>query len=257
MGPALQQYLYTNPVPDDHEIIEIHDHCIDVNLRCTELPQLLRSELFISPQPSLTVLQQAYASRKEICVATLVNTFDGLEAEYVHYLEESMGKPIWGVANPLRKPQHGIDNELECIRWLDTRKQNSILLHPSTAFFMMYCGWNSTLESMSARVPMVVWPMAFDQFINAKLVTEQLGIGLQICEGLDAIPSIDIVENIVKAAMTTEIGEDLHLRALKIKESINEASCKLCGIGGFIYTSSTSNPSSLDFCMIADYGFNY
>ncbi|GLJ07724.1 hypothetical protein SUGI_0073240 [Cryptomeria japonica] len=217
-----------------------------------------------------------------------------------------MSKPIWGVANPLRRSHHGIDNELECIRWLDTWKQNSvlyvsfgsqaflseektkalakgiaaskqsfiwmikdpvgsnvnscdflpegfieetedrglvihgwmpqlqILLHPSTAFFMMHCGWNSALESMSAGVPMVVWPMAFDQFINAKLVTEQLGIGLQICEGLDVVPSTDIVENIVKAAMTTEIGEDLRLHALKIKESINEASCKLCGIGGFI-----------------------
>ncbi|GLJ04664.1 hypothetical protein SUGI_0000890 [Cryptomeria japonica] len=306
MGVALHQYLYTNLVPDDREIIEICDQCINVNLRRTELPQLLRSELFISPQPSLTVLQQAYASRKEICATTLVNSFDGLEAEYLHYLEESTGKPVWGIANPLRRPQHGIDNELECICWLDTWKQNSvlyvlfgsqtflskeqtkalvkgiaaskqsfiwmikdpvgsnvnscdflpegfikemedgglvihgwvpqlqILLYPSTTFFMTHCGWNSALESMSVGVPMVVWPMVFDQFINAKLVTEQLGIGLQICEGFDAIASTDIVENIVKATMTTEIGEDLRLQALKIKESINEASCKLCCIGGFV-----------------------
>ncbi|GLJ36115.1 hypothetical protein SUGI_0724510 [Cryptomeria japonica] len=236
---------------------------------------------------------------KESCAATLVNTFDGLEAEYVKYLEESTGKPVWSIASPLHKPQFGIENESECIRWLDTQQENSVIYisfgsqaflsddqtkalargivasnqpfiwtikdpvgghvnscdflpegfmeatrdrgmvihgwvpqrlipsHPSTAFFMSHCGWNSTLESSSAGVPLVVWPMAFDQFANARLVIEHLGLGLQICEGYDAIPSSDIVETTVKAAMTAEIGKELRQRALQIKESINEASCKL------------------------------
>ncbi|GLJ07739.1 hypothetical protein SUGI_0073390 [Cryptomeria japonica] len=312
MAASLLQYFFTNPVSDiigDRQIIEIRDHCINVNLRRSQLPQLLRSEssaLFISLYPGDISIQQAYASAKESSAATLVNTFDGVEAEYVGYLEESTGKPVWGVANPLHTPQHGIDNESECIRWLDTQKQKSVLYvsfgsqaflseeqtkalargiaaskqcfiwtikdpvgshinscdflpegfiketkdrgmvihgwvpqllilsHPATAFFMTHCGWNSTLESISAGVPMVVWPMGFDQFINAKLVTEHLGLGVQICEGLDAIPRSDIVENTVKAAMTTEIGEDMRLRALKIKESINEASRKLSGMEGFV-----------------------
>ncbi|GLJ07732.1 hypothetical protein SUGI_0073320 [Cryptomeria japonica] len=309
MAASLLQYLFTNPVSDiirDRQIIEIHDRCINVNLRSSEVPEILRSDLFISPYPTLTVLQQAYGSAKESCSAMLVNTFAELEAEYVRYIEESTGKPVWGVAHPLHRPQPGIDNESECIRWLDSQKHNSVLYvsfgsqaflsedqtkvlargiaaskqrfiwtikdlvgsnvnscdflpedfmeatkdrgivihgwvpqlqilsHPSTAFFMTHCGWNSTLESISAGVPMVLWPMSFDQFVNAKLVTEHLGLGLQICEGLDAIPSSDIVENTVKTAMATKIGEDMRLRALKIKESTNEASCKLSGIEGFV-----------------------
>ncbi|GLJ07729.1 hypothetical protein SUGI_0073290 [Cryptomeria japonica] len=99
---------------------------------------------------------------------------------------------------------------------------------------LTHCGWNSTLGSTSAGVPMVVWPMAFDQFINAKLVTEQLGLGLQICEEFDAIPSSDIVENIVKGFDATEIGEGMRLRTMKIKESFNEVSCKLSGTEGFL-----------------------
>ena len=35
---------------------------------------------------------------------------------------------------------------------------------------------------------MVAWTMAFDQFLNATLVIEQLEIGWQICEGFNAIP---------------------------------------------------------------------
>ncbi|GLJ36111.1 hypothetical protein SUGI_0724470 [Cryptomeria japonica] len=301
MAASLLQYLFTNPVSEiisDRQVIEIRDRCISVDLRRSELPQMLRSEFFFSPYNVLPVLQQAYGLGKESCAATVVNTFDGLEAEYVRYLEESTGKPVWCIAS-LRKPQQGIDNESECIHWLDTQKENSviyvsfgsqaflsedqtkalargiaasnqpfiwtikdpvggrvnscdflpegfieatrdrgkvihgwvpqllILSHPSTAFFMTHCGWNSTLESITAGVPMVGWPMAFDQFANARLVIEQLGFGLQICEGYDAIPSSDIVETTVKAAMTAEIGREMRQRALKIKESINEASCNL------------------------------
>ncbi|GLJ36107.1 hypothetical protein SUGI_0724340 [Cryptomeria japonica] len=302
MAASLLQFLFTNPVSEiisDRQIIEIRDLCINVDLKRSELPQMLRSEMFFSPHPVLPALQQGYGLGKESCAATLVNTFDELEAEYMKYLEESTGKPAWGVASPLHKPQQGIDNDSECIRWLDTQNENSVLYisfgsqgflsegqinalargiaasnqpfiwtikdpvggqvnscnflpegfiestrdrgmlihgwvpqllilsHPSTAFFMTHCGWNSTLESISAGVPMLVWPMAFDQFVNAKLVIEELRLGLQKSGGFDDIPSSDVVENTVKGAMKAEIGNDRSQQALKFKESINEASCKL------------------------------
>ncbi|GLJ07718.1 hypothetical protein SUGI_0073170 [Cryptomeria japonica] len=312
MGASLLQYLFTNPISDiisDGQIIEIRDHCINVNLRRSQVPPMLRSEssvLLISVNPGDVSIRQAYGSAKESCAATLVNTFDGLEPEYVRYLEQSTGKPVWSVAHTLHRSEHGVENESACIRWLDTQKQNSVLYvsfgsqaflsaeqtkalargiaaskqrfiwtikdpigshvnscdflskdfieetkdrgvlihgwvpqllilsHPATAFFMTHCGWNSILESISNGIPMVVWPMVFDQFINAKLVTERLGLGVQICEGFDAIPSSEIVENTLKAAMATEIGENMRLRALGIKELINESSCNLSGIEGFV-----------------------
>lgn len=130
MAASLLQFLFTNPVSEiisDRQIIEIRDRCINVDLRRSELPQMLTSEVVFSPHPVLPVLQQAYASAKESCAATLVNTFEGLETEYVKYLEESTGKPVWSAAFPLLKPQQEIDNESECIRWLHTQKENSVL----------------------------------------------------------------------------------------------------------------------------------
>ncbi|GLJ36105.1 hypothetical protein SUGI_0724320 [Cryptomeria japonica] len=252
---------------------------------------MLRSEFAYLP-PVLPGIQQAYGFAKERCSATLINTFDGLEAEYVKYLEESTDKPVWSIASPLHKPQFGVDNESEFIRWLDTQKENSVLYisfgfqgflsedqtkalargiaasnqpfiwsikdpvgsqvnscdflpegfieetrdrgmvihgwvpqllilsHPSTAYFLSHCGWNSTLEGISAGVPMLAWPLMLDQFAKFRL-------GLQLCEGFDAITSSYVVENTVKTAMTAEIGKEMCLRALQIKESINEASCKL------------------------------
>ena len=79
---SLKQYLFTKPfseIINDRQIIQIQDHCINVNLRHSELPYILRSEFlfqFLGLPDVLLVPQQAYGLSKESCVVTLFNTFD-------------------------------------------------------------------------------------------------------------------------------------------------------------------------------------
>jgi len=49
--------------------------------------------------------------------------------------------------------------------------------------FVTHCGWNSVLEAASAGVPVLTWPLVFEQFINERLVTEVAAFGARVWDG--------------------------------------------------------------------------
>jgi abscisate beta-glucosyltransferase len=115
--------------------------------------------------------------------------------EMAHGLEASNHPFIWVVGKIFTKSE-GTREEEE--NWLpdgfeerikESKKgliirgwapQLLILEHPAVGAFMTHCGWNSTLEGVSSGVPMITWPVAAEQFFNEKLLTDVLGIGVQV-----------------------------------------------------------------------------
>ncbi|XVF05805.1 hypothetical protein REPUB_Repub05bG0204300 [Reevesia pubescens] len=56
-------------------------------------------------------------------------------------------------------------------------KQLRVLCHSSVGGFLTYCGWNSTLEAVFAGVPMLTFPLFWDQVPNSKRIVEDWKIG--------------------------------------------------------------------------------
>uniref|UniRef100_A0A2P2MND9 Glycosyltransferase n=2 Tax=Rhizophora mucronata TaxID=61149 RepID=A0A2P2MND9_RHIMU len=56
--------------------------------------------------------------------------------------------------------------------------QEEVLAHKAVGGFLTHSGWNSTLESIVAGVPMICWPCLADQQINSRCVEAVWKLGL-------------------------------------------------------------------------------
>ncbi|CAI9759635.1 unnamed protein product [Fraxinus pennsylvanica] len=63
---------------------------------------------------------------------------------------------------------------------------------------------NSVLESISAEVPILAWPMMTEQPLNAKMVVEEIKIGLRV----KFVPA-ESLKNKVKELMEGEKGDEV------------------------------------------------
>lgn len=106
--------------------------------------------------------------------------------------------------------------------WVEQRR---ILAHPKIGGFLSHCGWNSSLESFSAGVPMLAWPMGAEQSLNAK-VAERAGAGIRILpvvgEGTGTVASQTISDK-VKQLMCGEEGRKARERVQELKRMACQA----------------------------------
>ncbi|KAH7842512.1 hypothetical protein Vadar_017581 [Vaccinium darrowii] len=107
----------------------------------------------------------------------------------------------------------------------DWAPQVDILGHPSTGGFMSHCGWNSLLESLTAGVPILAWPMHSDQPRNAFHVTNILKVGLAVntWEQREQIVPSSTITRVVKRLMTSKEGEEIRRRAEEMGVALRQA----------------------------------
>ncbi|KAK2665032.1 hypothetical protein Ddye_003606 [Dipteronia dyeriana] len=95
--------------------------------------------------------------------------------------------------------------------------QGLILEHESIGGMVTHCGWNSTLEGVSAGVPMVTWPLFADQFYNEKLLTQVLKIGVSVgvqeMRNMGVSATREAIEKALKEIMVGDEAEEMKKRA--------------------------------------------
>jgi len=102
--------------------------------------------------------------------------------------------------------------------------QLSVLSHPSVGGFFTHGGWNSTMESLSLGVPMMVFPQGIDQSTNRMLVVNQwkTGLRLETCRD-DGVIERGEIARAAKSLMGSKEGEEMRGKSKEIRETIRQA----------------------------------
>ncbi|XP_026659247.1 myricetin 3-O-rhamnoside 1,2-glucosyltransferase UGT709G2-like isoform X2 [Phoenix dactylifera] len=141
--------------------------------------------------------------------------------EFWHGLVDSGKRFLWVVRPDLAegKIEEAIQEDLEketkergcLVGWAP---QEEVLAHPAVACFLTHSGWNSTLESVAAGVPMICWPFFADQPVNSRFVGDvwRFGVDMKDKRGRS------VVERMVREVMEGERAEELRRSAGEMAE---------------------------------------
>ncbi|KAJ1426840.1 UDP-glucuronosyl/UDP-glucosyltransferase [Sesbania bispinosa] len=168
--------------------------------------------------------------------------------ELAHGLENSGHNFIWVI----RKKDEGEDKDNSFLQDFEQRVKESnkgyimwnwapqllIFDHPAIGGVVTHCGWNTTIESLSAGLAMITWPMCAEQFFNEKLVTDVLKIGVPIGSKENKLwesMSEDVVvsrEEISKAVVLLMGREEESMEMRKRARKLGDAAKKSIEEGG-------------------------
>ncbi|GLJ06067.1 hypothetical protein SUGI_0031230 [Cryptomeria japonica] len=100
--------------------------------------------------------------------------------------------------------------------------QLQILAHPSVGVFLSHSGWSSVVEAVKLGVKLVLLPMNADQGLNARLVGDELKLGLEVEREEDGSFTNDHIRTAVLKVVKEdcEEGTSVKSRISQMRESI-------------------------------------
>ncbi|XP_030507451.2 phloretin 4'-O-glucosyltransferase [Cannabis sativa] len=105
--------------------------------------------------------------------------------------------------------------------------QVEVLCNQSIGCFVSHCGWNSTLESLAAGVPVIAFPIWSDQGTNAKLIEDAWKTGARVNPNENGIVESDEIKRCLELVMgENEDGAEIRRNAMKWKDLTREATKK-------------------------------
>ncbi|KAL8526093.1 hypothetical protein ACS0TY_015350 [Phlomoides rotata] len=105
------------------------------------------------------------------------------------------------------------------VPWCD---QIMVLSSSGVGGFLTHCGWNSIIESMWCGVPMICYPISYDQPTNRKLVVDDWKIGISLCDGTSMDRNV-VAEKIRDFMSGAAVSAGMRQEAQNVKKTLQSA----------------------------------
>ncbi|KAG7554248.1 UDP-glucuronosyl/UDP-glucosyltransferase [Arabidopsis suecica] len=109
-----------------------------------------------------------------------------------------------------------LEGKGKIVKWAP---QLDVLAHRATGGFLTHNGWNSTLESICEGVPMICLPFVWDQFVNARFISEVWRVGIHL-EG--RIERREIERAVLRLMVESE-GEEIRDRIKVLRDEVRRS----------------------------------
>ncbi|KAL4610062.1 hypothetical protein ACB092_08G025100 [Castanea dentata] len=162
-----------------------------------------------------------------ISIGSFLSVSNAQMDEIVGGVRDSGVRCLWVSRGEIGRFNDVFDDMSLVVPWCDQLK---VLCHSSIGGFWTHCGLNSTLEAIFAGVPMLTFPIVFDQILNCKQIVEDWKIGWRVKKGVAAgnfVTRGDISE-LVRRFMDqkSEEGNEMRKRAKELRETSRQAIAK-------------------------------
>lgn len=161
---------------------------------------------WLDTQPKDSVLYISQGSFLSVSEAQLEEIVDGIRSSGIRFLWVGRGEDD--------RLQEKCGGRGIVVPWCDQLK---VLSHPSVGAFWSHCGWNSTKEGAFCGLPMLTFPIFWDQTTNSKMVVEDWGFGMRVKKVDDSLVRGDEIAELVLKVMDSE-GEEAKERRRRAKE---------------------------------------
>lgn len=101
--------------------------------------------------------------------------------------------------------------------------QEKVLMHKAVGCFMTHGGWNSTLETVVAGVPVVVYPEWTDQPTNAKLLADVFRVGVRFRVGEDGVATTEEMERCISEVVDGPRAKEMKKKAMELMEAAKKS----------------------------------
>ncbi|KAF5191024.1 Udp-glycosyltransferase 87a1 [Thalictrum thalictroides] len=173
---------------------------------------------WLDSQPAKSVLYVSLGSFLSVSKEQMNEIVEGIRESGVRY--------FWVAREDTEQVQEAFGEMGLVVPWCNQLK---VLCHSSVGGFLTHCGWNSTLEGVYAGVPMLTFPLLFDQTTDSKLIVDDWKIGMKVKKvATDKVVGRKEISELVQSFMSLDGDESKEMRrnASKFKKTCRQALSK-------------------------------